>query len=109
MVIRLNIDFLLTDDVEKVLKRLSDKEGMVDSHTASIELAKMGMTLYGGTATYHANEGGGEEIRLGLTTQQSGPVYQITFTTGRGNKFTAVKPAASLEFNSNNSPIVGIR
>lgn len=95
MAFRIHIGFLPTDNVQKILRKFYDKGGALDAHQTLIELAKMGMTLYGGTATLKQFDLGG--LILTIEPTSIAPVYRISFKTGRGNEFIAVKSAG--DFN----------
>jgi hypothetical protein len=84
---RLHLGYIPPKEVEDTLRKMLTEGGPVSYHDGFIELAKQGLTFYGGNATYKEFQGGGHMIRLDSMPNDSDPVYRISFATGRGNAF----------------------
>jgi len=85
---RLHIGFIPTKDIQQKLRTIYLKKGPINYNAAFVELAKEGLTLYGGQAKYQEYPGGSHSISIEPSSYKSDPVYRITFTSGRGNAFS---------------------
>jgi len=84
---RLHLGFIPPKEVEETLRKLLVEGGPVNYHAGFIELAKKGLTFYGGGATYKEFPDAGYMISIDSTPNDRDPVYQVSFSTGRGNVF----------------------
>ncbi|MEO5326870.1 MAG: hypothetical protein H7829_01340 [Magnetococcus sp. THC-1_WYH] len=85
---RLHIGFLPTKEVGEVLRNMLNEHGPVDYHSGFIALAMKGLTFYGGSASYQElPNNGGTMVKIDSSSYKNDPIYKISFSTGRGNKF----------------------
>jgi hypothetical protein len=84
---RLHLGFIPPEEVEEILRKMLIESGPVNYHAGFIELAKKGLTFYGGSATYKEAPNAGYLISMNSMPDDKDPVYRVSFSTGRGNVF----------------------
>ncbi len=84
---RLHLGFIPPGEVEEILRNMLNNNRPVTYDAGFIALAKKGLTFYGGNATYKEIPDAGEMVSIDSTTYDKDPVYQVSFSTGRGNAF----------------------
>lgn len=84
---RLYLGFIPPKKVEATLREMLTKEGPVSYDKGFVKLAQQGLTLYGGSATYKEIPSAGYMITRDSIMNDKDPVYQVSFSTGRGNQF----------------------
>lgn len=87
---RAYIGFLPTTEILDYLHQEYTLNGTLRVNDVFIALAKKGLTIYGGKATYKEFKGGGYHIEIDSEFYRFNPVYDIQFKTGRNNNFIAM-------------------
>jgi len=82
---RLHLGFIPPQEVEEILRNLLIEGGPVNYRAGFIELAKKGLTFYGGSANYKEIPNACYLISMDSTPDDKDPVYRISFSTGRGS------------------------
>lgn len=84
---RLYLGFIPPKEIEEALRNMLDQDGPVSYDDGFVKLAQQGLTLYGGSATYKEFPSAGYMITRESIENNNDPVYQVSFSTGRGNQF----------------------
>jgi len=87
---RVYLGFLPTDEILNYLHQKYKLNGTLKVSDILLSLAKKGLTIYGGKATYKEFKGGGFHIEIGSEFYKFNPIYNIQFKTGRKNNFIAL-------------------
>jgi len=84
--IMMHIGFTADAKVLEKLFKIHEQSGAFTLNEAFKKLAKDGITIYGGSATYFSHDGG-VTISLDPRFYLDEPVYRVEFKTGRGRSF----------------------
>ena len=84
---RVYLGFLPTNEILTYLHQKYKLNGTLKVSDVFLSLAKKGLTIYGGKATYKEFKDGGYHVEIDSEFYKYNPVYNIQFSTGRKNNF----------------------
>ena len=97
--IMMHIGFIADAKILEKLFKIHEQSGAFTLNEAFKKLAKDGVTIYGGSASYLDHDGG-VSISLDPKFYLDEPVYRIEFKTGRGENFYVQSSDTMSKFSS---------